>query len=379
MVVKVLYVADTFLPKRDGVVRYMLETVARFSKDIEVKFLAPDFGGARDAAKKNKFQATFCPIMRFKVADYPPTSPKSKIIDAALKDIDIVCVQSIAPLGAATILQAKKKGKKIIEVIHSIDWQLLAYVTRFPKRAIPIIRSAAKYLYKKNDLLIVADRTIRDTLRANNIKTPVKVIPLGIDRKKFNKDLGKRVLMRRKLGIKDNFVIGYLGRLSAEKNIEMLLKSLELVKKKIPNAKLLLIGGGAQEQIVKEKKNKDVILTGFVENPEDYLQAVDVFVLPSKTETTALALMEAMAVGLPVISSAVGAIPSYVNSGQNGILIAKNSLSAQMIANAVEIIHTSPQLRINLAKNAEKTIHKFYTWDKTAKELEEVFKDLVKK
>lgn len=377
MVVKVLYVADTFLPKRDGVVRYMLETAARFSKNIELKFLVPGFAGAAEAAQKKSFQVTLCPVMRFKVADYPPTSPKSKIIDKAIKDIDIVCVQSIAPLGAATVLQAKKQGKKLVEVVHSIDWQLLAYGTRFPERAIPIVRSAARFLYNKNDLLITADKSIRNTLRANGVKKPIKVIPLGIDRKKFKKDLQKRVLMRRKLKVTDNFVIGYLGRLSAEKNIAMLIKAVELVKKKIPKAKLLLIGGGAQEKLAQGKK--DVILTGFVDNPEDYLKAVDVFVLPSKTETTALALMEAMAVGLPIISSAVGAIPSYVTSGHNGILIAKNSLSAQMIANAIEIIYTSPRLRINLAKNAESTIHEFYDWDKTARELEKVFKDLAKK
>lgn len=377
MVVKVLYVADTFLPKRDGVVRYMLETAARFSKNIELNFLVPDFTGAREEAQKKKIQATFCPVMRFRVADYPSTSPKSKIIDKAIKDVDIVCIQSIAPLGAATILQAKKQGKKLVEVVHSIDWKLLAYGTRFPERAIPIVRSAAKFLYNKNDLLIVADKSVKDVLRGVSVKKPIKVIPLGVDRKKFKKDLQKRVLMRRKLKVKDNFVIGYLGRLSAEKNITMLVKAFELIKKKIPKAKLLLIGGGAQEKLVQGKK--DIILTGFVENPHDYLQTIDVFVLPSKTETTALALMEAMAVGLPAVASAVGAIPSYVVSGRNGILIAKNSISAQMIANAIEIIHTSPQLRINLAKNAEKTIHEFYDWNKTAKELEKVFKDLVKK
>jgi len=377
MGLKVLYVADTFLPKRDGVVRYMLETAKRFSSDIELKFLVPNFSGATEAAKKNKFQAIFCPIMRFKVADYPPAHPKSKLIDKALKEVDIVCVHSIAPLGAATILQAKKQKKRLVEIVHSIDWQLLAYGTRFPERAIPILKTAARFLYNKNDLLIAADQYVANTLKLNGVKKPIKIIPLGVDRKKFRKDLRQRVLMRRKLGLKDAFVIGYLGRLSPEKNIKMLLKSFELIKKKIANAKLLIIGGGVQENLVKE--HKDVILTGFVDNPEDFLQAVDIFILPSKTETTALALMEAMAVGLPVIASAVGAIPSYVTSGHNGILIAKDSLSAQMIANAIEILYTSPRLRIELSKRAETTIHKFYNWEKTTKELERAFKELAKR
>ena len=377
MVIKVLYVADTFLPKRDGIIRCMLETATRFSNNIKLKFLVPNFAGAAEEAKKKKLDATFCPILRFKIADYPPAQPRSKITAKPIEDADVVCVQLIAPLGASSILQAKKQGKKIVSIVHAIEWDLLAYGTRFPKRATSILRSAARFLYNKVDLIVAADKMVADKLRASGIKTQIKIIPFGIDRKKFKKDLHKRVLMRRKLNIKDSFVIGYLGRLSPEKNIDMLLKAFERTKKKIPNAKLLMIGGGAQEKLVKKKK--DVILTGFIENPEDYLQAVDIFVLPSKTETNALSLMEAMATGLPVISSAVGAIPSYVVSGHNGILIAKNSISAEMIANAIEIIHSSPRLRLALAKNAEKTIHGVYDWDQTTRELEKVFKDLAKK
>jgi len=370
--VNVLYVADTFLPKRDGVVRYMLETYSRF-KDVNVSFLVPDFEGARAEAKRRNINASFCPVMRFKIADYPPTNPKSEIISQALKDVDVVCIHSIAPLGAATLLMAKKTKKKIVEIIHSIDWQLLAYGTKFPEKAMPVVKSAAKYLYNKSDILIVANKLIKDILKSNGVKKQIKIIPLGVDKRRFKKDLHKRVLMRRKLGLKDNFVITYLGRLSKEKNIEMLIKAFNLVKRKIPNAKLLLIGGGALENFVARQKNKDIILTGFVNNPEDYLQATDLFVLPSKTETTALALMEAMAIGLPVIASSVGAIPSYVKSGYNGILISKNSLSVQMISNAIEIIYSSPLLRIQLGQNAEKTIRDF-SWERTASELERVFK-----
>jgi len=373
--VKVLQAADTFLPKRDGVVRYILETTKRFSKSIRSTFLLPNIPGAKLAAKQLKYKANFQKVIPFSISDYYPVNPEKKEVTDFIKKADIVLIHSIAPLGASAIFNAKLQGKKTIEVVHSLDWQLLPYVTKLPKRTSELVKPITKFIYNKNDLLIVADHKLKKTLKGIGVKVPIKVIPLGIDRDKFRKDDEKRKEMREKLKLSDKFVIGYCGRLSPEKNIKILANSFDLIKKDIPNAVFLIIGDGSER---KHLKGKDITISGFVDNPEDYLQAMDLFVLPSKTETTALSLIEAMACGIPSIATNVGAIPEYLNKDVNGILIDLKSLTPQKLASTIKEIYNDPLKRAKLSAEAQKVAEKF-DWNNTAKELEQAIIKLAKK
>ncbi len=374
---RVLYVADTFPPLKDGVVRYMEETASRFSKDIKLAFLVPALKGAEAEAKKRKWKAYFCKTTKFKINNYPSSIPKAKRIKDAIEWADIVCLQSIGPLGAASLLYAKKHDKPVLEVVHSLDWELLAYGTKLPDRSTNILRPIARFLYNKTDQIVTASSDIVQELRFLGVKIDIRVIRLGVDYKKFLKDRAKRVEMRNKLKFKDRYVIAFLGRLSREKNINLLVKAFEIVQDKIPDARLLLIGEGVERKHLKKKKY--ITVTGFVDNPEDYLQAADVFVLPSMTETTALSLMEAMSVGLPCIATAVGAIPSYVESDVNGILIDKDSLSKFILSTVIQDLYKLPRKRYSLGEQASKTISDKYKWEDTALRLETLLKNTFEK
>lgn len=374
--IKVLFVSDTFVPRVDGIVRFIKEVSKRLSPLFEVSFLAPDFHGAIQAAKKMKGKAYLCPPSKFEIEEYPLTAPKNKTIHSAVDPADVVFINSIAPLGARALLYAYSIKKPIVIYTHAIDWELLAFATKFPNRAIEVLKPIIRRMYDKANLILAPNKDVVNILKQGRIKGKFEIVGLGVDTKVFSLDRAMRMKMRKKLNLTDSYVIGFHGRLSREKNIELLYKAFKLFKIHVPNAKLLIVGDGPERAVLKGTKN--VILTGFVDNPEDYLQAMDVYVLPSKTETTGLSLMEAMACGLPVIASAVGSIPSYVSNRKNGLLVSPSDLSSALIAKAIRTIHDNPISARRMRDNAVKTVRTFHNWDHTTKKLENIFKRLAK-
>ncbi len=128
---------------------------------------------------------------------------------------------------------------------------------------------------------------------------------LDIDR--YSYDEKKRKMIRGRLGIADKFVIGNIGRMAYAKNHSFLIDCFQEVQKKRENAVLLLVGSGELEQDIRRQVKKagiedKVIFIGEADNAEDYLQAMDVFALPSRFEGLPNVLIEAQTAGLKCIS-----------------------------------------------------------------------------
>ncbi|MCK4824488.1 glycosyltransferase, partial [bacterium] len=125
-------------------------------------------------------------------------------------------------------------------------------------------------------------------------------------------------------------IVTYTGRLSKEKGLELLLEVWKRVVVDYPNTYLLLVGSGSGQAFSSETElrafvaNNDlsdrVGFTGYVENVHVYLQASDIFVLPSETEGFGLALIEALACKLPSVATKVGGILDIIIDGKNGLL-----------------------------------------------------------
>lgn len=139
----------------------------------------------------------------------------------------------------------------------------------------------------------------------------VKIIPNAINSKKFTFDANKRKTFRNKLNLKDNFVVGHIGRFVTQKNHFFLLEIFSRILKIRPEAKLMLVGDGAMRpkiegKIEQLKIKSSIILLGIRDDVGDLLQAMDVLLLPSIQEGFPGVVLEAQAAGLPcVISSAI--------------------------------------------------------------------------
>lgn len=146
------------------------------------------------------------------------------------------------------------------------------------------------------------------------------VIPNAIDFNKFKPNEECRDRMREELGVKEKLVIGNVARFSNQKNHQFLLHIFVKVLKKNSEAKLLLIGDGELYEEIKYLAKElgvfdSCIFTGYQENVSDYMQAMDVFVLPSKFEGLGIVLIEAQANGIPCFTS-FGVVPEGVKVSQ---------------------------------------------------------------
>lgn len=139
-------------------------------------------------------------------------------------------------------------------------------------------------------------------------KSEIKILPNAIDVKKFlfNEKIRKEI--RGKLQISDKYVVGHVGRYSYTKNQLFLIELISQLKRKIPNIMLICIGEGENKPILEKaisdyKLENYVMLIDWVENINDYLQAFDLFCLPSLFEGLPISVIEAQAIGLPCIVS----------------------------------------------------------------------------
>ncbi|MBN2459855.1 glycosyltransferase family 4 protein [Candidatus Woesearchaeota archaeon] len=368
---------DNFLPRWDGIARFLSEIIPRLKDKYSITVIAPDFG-PYDAGWGESVRIVKIPVLKLKVGDFNPARIEYTIIKREVKKADIVFSQTIGTIGYLAIRAAKKSRKRIISFIHSIEWELVAKAAGFyllRKYTYKITKSLARRIYSKPDLLIVPSDNIAEMLAWQKIKTRKKVIHLGVDTKKFM-PASDKAEAKKKLGLDpDIFLIGNHGRLGREKDLFTLLRAFVAVKRNCPNAVLIVVGSGVESIKRKLESVKGVILPGSTSNVVPYLQAMDVYCLPSLTETTSLATLEAMACGVPVIATPVGFVKDYLKHMANGLLFKeKNSYD---LARQIEMLIRHPDLRKRIGNEARRTVEREFSWDKTAKDIEEAIESMI--
>ena len=370
---KLLIVADTYYPKVDGTMKFMEEFIKRSADDFEISLLVPDFG------IKTKIpgvkEITFIqPSKIIKVSGYPTLKlnfKNRKKIITAIQNADTIFIQGPALISYLSIYYSSKFEKRTIFYVHTIAWELFAKF--FPKIFnwffFNLIKRLSVMMYNRCDTIIVPYHELQTELEAANVTTHTTVAKLGVDIIRFSPTTEKR-LYKEKLGIDPkHFVIGYVGRISKEKNVTVLINACKQLSQEKP-IHLLLVGDGPKNQTNQCKAHHHCTITGFVDNVPDYLKAMDLFVMPSSTETTSLATLEAMATGLPVIASKVGFIKNYIVKDYNGIFFAKES--SAMLAQKIEKIMNNYKLRETLRLNARKTITYSFSWERSISKIKKV-------
>lgn len=139
-------------------------------------------------------------------------------------------------------------------------------------------------------------------------RAPYQIINNAIDAAAYSYDTKKRIEMRQKLGLRDELVVGHVGRFNPQKNHPFLLDIFATLLKKEPNAVLLLVGGGENMPKTQAKAHalgiaEHVRFLGVRSDVADLMQAMDVFVFPSLYEGLGIVLIEAQAAGLPCVVS----------------------------------------------------------------------------
>ena len=196
----------------------------------------------------------------------------------------------------------------------------------------------------------------------NGNGTELVVIPNGVDVNRFYPaERDEKESNGRGKGI----CIGYLGRLSPEKNVIKMIKAVKALD--VDNVCLKIAGAGPLYAKVKRLEDARIKVLGYVEDAPAFYRSVDVFLLPSKLEAQPIALLEAMASGLPIIATDVGDNKHFVRD--NGVIC---GTSAKEIGAAIKEMLREDREKMGV--ESRKLVEHDYTWDKIAARTLDVYK-----
>ena len=204
------------------------------------------------------------------------------------------------------------------------------------------------------------------------------VIYNGVDETKFAPGKASVKFDKESLGVDledSDFVIGAVGQLRSEKNHIELITALAKLKDTVPSAKLVIVGGGEErERLVAATKanglNDRVSLPGQYEDVRPILKRMDVFVLPSVSETFSNAALEAMSMGKTVILTDTGGAREMLQNGVNGFFY--KSGNTDFLVSLVEQLATNPETIRSIGKRARETVLERFSFTRMACEYEQM-------
>lgn len=227
------------------------------------------------------------------------------------------------------------------------------------------------------------------------VKTP---IPLGVDTSKFRPGIKGSEEIRKRFCRKDELMVLFVGRLVERKGPDFLVSAFKKVAGEVPNAKLVIVGGGPldsglEKQAKELRISEKVIFAGEIPNDElpNYYCAADIFVLPSivdrngDREGQGVVYAEAMACKTPVIGTKTGGIPDVISHGEVGLLIPMEKepgwteKDAGSLADGIIRLLKGGKLRKQMGENAYKLVQNRFSWDKIAQKYVDIFREAARR
>ena len=187
-----------------------------------------------------------------------------------------------------------------------------------------VFRTLEQLLAHFTDKIVCISEAEFESAIDKNISSEDKLelIPNGIDIDAVRSAIAVK---RSHLGIADDaFVVGMIGRLSAQKAPDVFIRAAEIIHKEIPNSAFIIVGDGEQREEIEtfaQQHGLHLVVTGWTDKPYSYLKAFDVAVLLSRWEGFGLAIVEYMAAEKNVVATRADAIPSLIEDGKNGFLV----------------------------------------------------------
>lgn len=209
------------------------------------------------------------------------------------------------------------------------------------------------------------------------------VIHNGIDLEKFNPSSNERKNVRKELKIADDaMVICLIGRITQQKDPLGLIKAFKNIVESNPKAVLLIVGDGeikeaAMQLALELKIEKSVVFENFRNDIPDVLYSSDIYCLPSLWEGFPIGLLEAMAMGKPVIATKVDGSVEIIEDGKNGFIIEPQNKHA--LIEALNKLINNKELRIQLGEAARQTIINEFDVCKMTKKIEDVYTSVLSK
>lgn len=304
-------------------------------------------------------------------------------------NLDVIHTHTEFSIGTFARLISKQYNIPLVHTYHTMYEEYIYYITKgyFSKASKKLVEYLTLFLCDKlvEELIVPTKKTYDLFKEKYKVKRDVNIIPTGIDVSRFYKeniDKEKVNELRHDLKLsRFNFNILYVGRIAKEKSIDFLINNFKDIVKKIPRAKLIIVGDGPDmkeliDLVDKNKLNRNCLFTGKVpwnEVPLYYMLS-SVFVTASKSETQGLTVIEAMAASKPVVAINDESFSLVIESYKDGILFNDD----KEYKDAIYKLYKDRKLRDKISLEARKTANN-YSDLSYAKKVLEVYKKVINK
>jgi len=314
----VLMISDVYFPRINGVSTSIATFRAGLAAlDVRTTLIAPAYA-------EGAVEPTGDPVGTVRVPAWQvPLDPEDRLMrPAALggtmrhidaSGVDLVHVQTPFLAHRAGVRYARRHRLPVLETYHThFEEYFHHYLPWLPRGA---LRRAARAISRRQcnsvDTVIAPSPAMRDLLGGYGVERPIEILPTGLDLSLFEQ--GDGALFRREHGIPtERPVLLIVSRVAHEKNIDFLIDVVDRMRGEIPDVLLVIAGEGPAEEHLREAVreralDRNVLFVGYLDRRgalQDCYRASDLFVFASRSETQGLVLLEALALGVPVLALA---------------------------------------------------------------------------
>lgn len=349
--------ADVYKPHVSGITNYISLNKQYLEKQGHEVFVFTFGDPSFDDGEPNVIRTPGLPLVDTGMYFNFRYSPKVKRL---LQTMDIVHVHHPFTSGRLALRYCRPMRIPVVFTNHTrYDLYLQAYVPLLPEEVGESFLQAYMTSFCRSvDLVISPSAGMEKILRDLGVDAPIKVIPNGVDFQNYRQDI--QPIQREGLGIGvDEILLVYVGRIAVEKNMAFLIHAFNGVVQSFDHIRLMIVGDGPEKGNLQEMTQNlgltgKVIFTGLVpyEKIPAYLRMCDGFVTSSVSEVHPLSVIEAMAMGIPVLGINSPGIGDTIQDGVNGYLV-NNDLAA-FTAKLVKMV-TDPETRRRLGSAAKET------------------------
>jgi len=324
---RVLFISDVYFPRVNGV----STSIATFRADlaacgVDTTLIVPQYGEAPIASDTASIvRVPSRPVPR----DHEDRLMRWGALQRALQALkdqrfDLVHVHTPFLAHYAGVRLARARGIPVVETYHTFFEEYVHHYVPLLPRTLGrrLARSITRSQCAQVDALVSPSAAMQEMLASIGVRTPVTVIPTGLPAARFVRGDALRFRAGRAIPAGRPLVL-YVGRVAHEKNIGFLIDCFTEVRRSRPDALLVIAGEGPARDALKAQAGRlglarDVMFVGYLDRAgalADCYAAAAVFVFASRTETQGLVLLEAMAQGCPVVSTAHLGTASILQSG----------------------------------------------------------------
>jgi glycosyltransferase involved in cell wall biosynthesis len=374
---RVAYFTDTYHPQVNGLVTSIdsnREELARLGHEVLV--FAPNLPGQAPAENVHRLGG----IVYYPQPEYTFVLPWGKGFSLRAFEkfkVDLIHGHGVWGAWIAAWITARRKNLPLVLTYHTF-FELYLHYFPLPKALLfPLNALFTRVICNACDLVIAPTKIIKRALVGYGATCRIEVLPTGLTKDVFKRSGSKKI---RYAVPKNALFLSSAGRLGSEKNFEILFQALALAKPRLGNFRLLIAGDGPQRKayeklVLRLGLGKEVVFLGYVTRHEvlDLLEASDLFVFPSVTETQGMVLLEAMGRGTPVIAAdALG--PSEILASGKGGWLAKPNDAADLAAKLLAAL--KPAARAKKAREAV-VLAKTFAADKINQRLVKLYDEVL--